>query len=132
MNELVTKSAPSVGDLLTSLVDKTGTLVRQEIHLASTEMGHKAKSAALDVGTIGIGGALAHAGILSMMFALVLALGAWVPLWASALVLGFVAVGAGYSLVRKGLTALRGLDPVPQKTLQALNQDKAWMKEQFR
>jgi hypothetical protein len=131
MNE-VTKSAPSVGELLTSLVDKTGTLVRQEIHLASTEMGHKAKTAALGMGTIGMGGALVHAGILSIMFALVTVLGAFVPMWASALLIGLVALGSGYALVRKGLSALRGLDPVPQTTLQTLNHDKAWMKEQFR
>jgi hypothetical protein len=131
MNE-VTKSAPSVGDLLTSLVDKTGTLVRQEIHLASTEMSQKAKTAALNMGTIGMGGALAHAGLLSILFALVLALGAFVPMWASALAIGLVAAGVGYALIRKGLAALRGLDPLPQKTLQTLNQDKAWMKEQLR
>jgi Putative Actinobacterial Holin-X, holin superfamily III len=131
MNE-VTKSAPSVGDLLTSLVEKTGTLVRQEIHLASTEMGHKAKTAASNMGTIGVGGALAHAGVLSIMFALMLALGSFVPMWASALAIGLLAVGTGYALVRSGLSALRGLDPVPQRTLQTLNQDKAWMKEQFR
>jgi hypothetical protein len=131
MNE-VTKSAPSVGDLLTSLVDKTGTLVRQEIHLASTEMGQKARTAVSNMGAIGMGGALAHAGVLSIMFALVLALGSFVPMWASALAVGLLAVGIGYALVRRGLSALRGLDPVPQKTLQTLNQDKAWMKEQFR
>jgi uncharacterized membrane protein YqjE len=131
MNE-PTKSAPSVGELLTSLVAETGTLVRQEVHLASTEMGHKAKKAASDMGMVGLGGALAHAGILSLMFALVLGLGTFVPMWASALALGLVAVVVGYVLVRSGLTALRGLDPVPQKTLQTLNADKAWMKEQFR
>jgi hypothetical protein len=131
MNE-VTKSAPSVGDLLTSLVSSTGTLVRQEIHLASTEMGHKAKSAALDMGVVGMGGALVHAGVLSVIFAVVLALGSFVPMWASAFVIGLVAVGGGYLLARRGLTALRGLDPVPQETLETLKADKGWMKEQLR
>ena len=131
MNE-PTRSAPSVGELLTSLVGETGSLVRQEVHLASTEMGHKAKKAVADMGMVGLGGALAHVGILSLMFALVLGLGTFVPMWASALVLGLVAVVAGTVLVRRGLAALRGLDPVPQKTLQTLNADKAWMKEQFR
>ena len=126
------KSAPSVGDLLGSLVKETGTLVRQEIHLASTEMGHKAKSAALDMGMVGVGGALAHAGLLSLICAVVLALGAFVPVWVSALAIGIVAIGGGYALVHRGLKALRELDPVPQKTLQTLQQDKIWMKEQLR
>jgi uncharacterized membrane protein YqjE len=131
MNE-VTKSAPSVGDLLTSLVAETGSLVRQEVHLASTEMGHKAKKAAVDMVTVGLGGALAHVGLLSLVFALVIGLGAFIPMWASALVLGIAALATGYVLVHRGLAALRGLDPVPQKTLQTLNADKAWTKEQFR
>ena len=131
MNE-VAKSEPSIGALLGSLVSETGTLVRQEIHLASTEMGQKAKSAVLDLKVVATGGALVHAGLLCLIAAVILGLGTMVPMWISALIIGLAATGGGYALLRTGVKALRALDPVPQRTVQTLQQDKAWMKEQVR
>ncbi len=124
------KSEPSVGTLLGNLVAETGTLVRQEIQLASTEMGQKAKSAALDVRLIAAGGAVAHAGLLCLIAALILGLGTLVPMWISAAAIGLIATVSGGLLIQGGLKALRALDPVPQRTVQTLQQDKAWIKDQ--
>ncbi len=115
-----TKPPPTVGALLGSLATETGTLVRQEIRLASTEMGHKARHALADIGTLLVGGALVHAGLLFALAGVVFALGAYIPWWASAIGLGVVAAGLGYALVRKGIEALEGLDPTPRKTLATL------------
>lgn len=131
MNES-TKSEPGVGVLLGSLVRDTGTLVRQEVHLATTEMGQKAKTSLHYIGVVGMGGALAHAGLLTLIAAIVVGLGTIVPMWLSALVIGLVALGAGAALVTSGLKALRGVDLVPARTVETLEQDKAWMKEQLR
>jgi len=126
------KSEPSIGTLLNSLVRDTGVLVRQEIQLASTEMGQKAKSATLQIGVAAMGGALAHAGLLALIAAVILGLGTLIPVWVSALIIGLVTAGAGLVLVRKGITALRELDPVPKRTVETLQQDRTWMKEQLR
>jgi hypothetical protein len=126
------RSEPTVGELLGSLANETGALVRQELRLASTEMGRKAKTAALDAGVIGAGGALAHAGLLAVVFGVVLALGAAIPMWLSALIIGLVGLGGGYALIRRGLNGLRGLDAVPQQTVRTLREDKVFMKEQLR
>jgi hypothetical protein len=126
------KSPPSVGDLLGSLVTETGTLVRQELHLASAEMGQKGKRAVLEVSTMLMGGALVHAGLLALIFGGVLALAAFVPMWMSGLAIGVVAMVVGYTVVGRALKALRELDPVPQRTVATLQQGKAFMKEQFR
>jgi hypothetical protein len=129
MNE-VAKSEPSIGALLGSLVSETGTLVRQEIHLASTEMGQKAKSAVVDLKFVAMGGALAHAGLLCLIAGVILGLGTIVPMWISAIVIGLGVTGGGYALLRTGVKALRELDPVPKRTVQTLQQYKAQMKEQ--
>lgn len=125
-----TKPLPTVGALLGSLATETGTLVRQEIHLASTEMGHKAKHALADVGTVVMGGALIYAGFLFALAGVVLALGVFVPWWASAIGLGVVAAGVGYAFVRKGIDALEGLDPAPRKTLATLRGRTPVLEEQ--
>jgi hypothetical protein len=131
MNE-VTRSAPSVGDLLGLLAKETGTLVQQEVHLASIEMTRKARGAASDVGLIALGGALAHAGLLSMLFALVIALAGVIPMWVSSLAIGLASMGIGWAVVLHSLKSLRKVDPVPEQTVRTLQMDKAWMKEQVR
>jgi len=131
MNEPVA-NAPGIGTLLGSLVNETGMLVRQEIHLASTEMGQKAKTAALELQAVALGGLLVHVGLLSLVAAVVLGLGTLIPMWISALILGALAVIGGGALVYTGLKSLKAVDPVPQRTIQTLQQDKVWMKEQFR
>lgn len=124
-----TKPPPTVGALLGSLAAETGTLVRQEIQLASTEMGEKARHAAGNLGTVVIGGALVHAGFLAVLLGVAVALGAFLPLWVCAVGLGVVAAGAGYALVRNGLDALHGLDPTPKTTLATLRSAAPVLKE---
>lgn len=120
----------SLGELFSELANETTTLVRQEIQLVRTEMTQKATQAGKDVGMIGVGGALAYAGLLALIAALIIGLGELIPLWLSALIVGLVVVGIGYMLIQRGLTALKQIDPKPQQTIQTLQEDKEWVKEQ--
>ncbi|HEY0601917.1 MAG TPA: phage holin family protein [Herpetosiphonaceae bacterium] len=120
----------SLGELFSELANETTTLVRQEIQLVRTEMTQKATQAGKDVGMIGAGGALAYAGLLALIAALIIGLGELIPLWLSALIVGLVVVGIGYMLIQRGLTALKQIDPKPQQTIQTLQEDKEWVKEQ--
>jgi hypothetical protein len=79
---------------------------------------------------IGAGGALAYAGLLALMAALIIGLGQVIPMWLSALIVGLVVVGVGYMLIQRGLTALKNIDPTPRQTLETLQEDKEWAKEQ--
>jgi hypothetical protein len=120
-----------LGELFAELANETGTLVRQEVKLATAEMTAKAKSAGKDAALIGAGGALAHAGLLVILAALVLGLGTLIPMWAAALLVGLIVIGAGYALVQSGLTALRRIDPVPQQTVATIHEDKQWAKKEL-
>ena len=122
----------SLGELFAELANETGTLVRQEVQLAKTEMAQKAARAGKDVGLMAAGGALAHAGLLALVFALIYGLGLVMPLWLSALIVGLVVVAIGYALIRTGLSALKRVDPAPRETLETLKEDKEWAKQQMR
>jgi len=126
------KNEPSVGALLGALARDTGDLVKQEVRLASTEFGAKITNAAQAVGWIAAGGAVAHAGVLALLTALIAALSPVVPVWASSLVVGVLMGGAGTALVWKGTKVLRHLDPVPQQTAKTLKEGAVWAKEQVR
>lgn len=123
---------PTVGELLGALARDTGVLVRQEVRLASTELAVKTSSATKAVGVIATGGALAHAGFLALMSALVLGLSTLIPLWVSVLVVGLAIAGGGYAVIRIGIQALRAIGPVAQQTVTTIKEDVIWAKEQLR
>lgn len=126
------RNEPSVGELLGSLANTTASLVKQEVHLASTELAQKTSDAARAVGMIALGGAVLQVGIIVLAFALVAGLGAVIPMWLSAVVLGAAVTLGGGTVFTLGLGAIRRLDPVPRQTLQTLKDDAVWAKEQLR
>jgi len=122
----------SIGELFAELARETSTLVRQEVQLAKTEMTQKVTSAGKDAGMIGAGGALAYAGLLAVLAAVIIGLGQIIPMWLSALIVGVVVIGVGYMLVQQGLNALKRIDPTPRQTVETLKEDTEWAKEQTR
>ena len=126
------KSEPTVGELLGSLATTTASLVKQEVHLATTEMANKTTTAARAMGMVGFGGAVLHLGMLVLAAALVIGLAAYVPMWMSALGLGALVTIIGAAMLSKGLATLKHLDPMPTRTIQTLKDDAMWAKEQVR
>lgn len=122
----------SIGDLFSQLANDTTRLVRQEVQLAKVELGQKASQVGKEVGFISAGGAVAYAGLLAIIAAVILLLGQYIPVWLSALIVGVVVMGIGYFLTQQHLHALMHLDPIPRATVETLKQDKEWAKGQLR
>ena len=122
----------SIGQLFAELANETSTLVRQEVQLAKTELTQKVTSAGKDAGMIGAGGALAYAGLLAVLAAVIIGLGQLIPMWLSALLVGLVVIGVGYALIQSGLNALKRIDPAPRETIQTIKEDVDMVKEQTR
>ena len=123
----------SIGDLFADLSRETSTLVRKEVELAKTEMTNTAKDVGKNVGALAIGGAVAYAGVLALVYGIIIALGDLLNnLWVSAFIVGAVIVVIGYMMIQKGLSALKKLDPVPHHTVETLKEDKEWAKDQIR
>jgi xanthine/uracil permease len=123
----------SLGELFAELARETSTLVRQEVELAKTEMTQKASRVGKSVGMLAVGGAIAYAGLLAILAAIIIGLAALgVPWWLSALLVGLVVAAVGYLLVQKGRDALKQADLAPRQTIETLKEDAAWVKEQTR
>lgn len=121
----------SVGDLLAELSRETGQLVRKEVELAKTEMTAKARKAGGHVGVAATGGALAHAGLLVFLAALVLALSEMgVAPWLSALIISLLLMAVGYVFVNRGLAALRNSSVAPTRAIESLKEDTRWTTRQ--
>ena len=126
------KEERSLGELFAELAQETSTLVHQEVELAKTEMTQKVTRLGKDAGVIGAGGAIAYAGFLALIAALILGLGQFIPVWLSALIVGLVVVVIGYMLIQQGLSALKRVDITPRETIGSLKEDREWAKEQMK
>jgi hypothetical protein len=125
------KDERSLGDLLAELSRETGQLVRKEMELATTEMTAKAKKAGADAGVIAAGGALAHAGLLVLLAAVVIALAQLgIEPWLSALIVGLLTIGIGYLLVNKGMANMRRTTLAPTQTIETLKENARWTTRQ--
>lgn len=126
----VTEQRP-LGELFSELAQKTGTLVRKEVELASVEMTAKAKVAGREAVLVAGGGAITMLGAMALMAALILGLGAFMPLWAAALVVGTIVTGSGGMVAAHGIRALKGIERAPRQTMETLEENKRWLKEQM-
>jgi hypothetical protein len=100
--------------------------------LATTELSDKASRVGKDIGALAVGGAVAYAGFLAVLAAIIIGLGQLgLPWWLSALIVGVVVAAIGGFMVQKGLTALKQQNMAPQQTIATLRDDQAWAKEQI-
>ena len=120
----------SLGTLFAELSRETSTLLRDEVALAKAEMSQKVAGVGMDIGFLVAGGAVAYAGLLALIAALILALGEALPMWLSALLVGIAVAAGGAVLVRSGLARLKERNPVPEQTIQTLKEDAEWLKNQ--
>lgn len=122
----------SVGELFSELVNETGTLVRQEVKLATTEMSEKATYAGKQVAFIAFGALLGVVALLTLIAALVFGLATVIALWTSALIVGIVAALVAAVLAYKGVAGLRDMSLVPKQTVETLREDKQWVEQHVR
>lgn len=124
------KEERSLGDLFSELASETGTLVRQEVALAQTELTQKAASVGKNVGYLAVGGAVAYAALLAVMAAVVIGLANFIPVWAAALLVGAIVGVAAYMMISSALAALKKTDLTPRETVETLKEDAQWLKNQ--
>jgi membrane protein len=121
----------SLGQLVTELSTEIGTLVRQEMRLAQTELSDKVTQVKTGAAVVTGGVLLAYAGLLAIVSAVVLGLVALgMPAWAAAAVGGLLVAGAGYVLVRTGLASLNPADLIPRQTIDSVKEDVPWLNSQ--
>jgi hypothetical protein len=123
----------SLGELFSELSHETATLIRQEVALARSELTLSVARLGRHAALIAGGGAIAYAGLLALVAALVLGLVRMgLPAWAAALVGGAATLALGYLLIQRGLSALRRDQLTPANTVETMKENAAWAKNQLR
>src|SRR5215216_3771502 len=88
--QLNNKDERSLGDLFSELAADTGTLIRQEVALAQTELTAKATRVGKNVGFLAVGGAVGYAAVLAILAGIIIGLANFMPAWLAALLVGVV------------------------------------------
>lgn len=120
----------SIGELLAQLSQDTAEMVRREVRLAEAEMTQKAYRAGKNAGFVAAGGALAYAGLLAVVAGVIMLFGRTRRPWFSAFLVGLSVAGAGALLALKGLDALRREGVAPQETIETLEENREWLRDQ--
>jgi hypothetical protein len=131
MNKAVPmKEERSVGELFTELANETGTLIRQEMALATTEMTAKLTRAGKNAAFVAAGGAVGFAAFLTLLAAIVAGLSYFMPVWLSALIVAVVVGAVAFYLITSSLAELKRASLAPNETVTTLKEDAQWLKKQ--
>lgn len=125
MNDNVSETTQdrSVGTLLRDLSHDITHLLRSEVELARSEMSEKTNQVA--TGLIGIVAAVvvAHAALLILLQALVVALGNVMPAWLASVIVGVVLAIIAFAMFKKGQNDLKPKNLGPRRTAENVQKD---------
>ncbi len=130
-----TETTHPVADLLRDLQEEFMTLLRQEIALAKSEMGEKARHLNRSAMALGVGAAVAFAGAIVLLLG-VGALASWafaeagVPaalaLWLGPIAVGLISLLVGWAFISKARRQLARENLMPERTVETLRDHKKW------
>lgn len=118
----------SVGGLIANITQDVQTLFRQEIELAKAEIREDATNTAKAASMVGAAGFAAYMVAVLLSLAAVFGLGSLLGLgWAALIVAGVWAV-AGVVLFATGRSRMRNVSATPERTVESLKEDAAWLR----
>jgi uncharacterized membrane protein YqjE len=122
----------SVPEILENIAANLTQLVHAEIRLAKSELKEGAEKVAGPGATLGAGVALAFYGLGFLLLAAVYALSLVMAGWLATLIVGGVLVLAAGILIGAGSAKLRRVNLTPDETMQTLEEDVQWAKQQIK
>ncbi|WP_209428245.1 phage holin family protein [Pararhodobacter sp. SW119] len=121
----------TIPDLFADMIEHLSTLFRKEVQLAKTEAHEKMQQAGRAVVFIALGGAIALAALIVLLFAITAFLvESGLSNELSLLVVGGVALLIGVIAIWKGTNDLKATNLKPQRTVDQLRADVRTAKEQ--
>ncbi len=126
------KTERSLAALLADVAGESVELVRQELALFKAELEQKLSRVGIGAALVGAGALIAYSGWLFVLLAAVFGLALVLPAWAAALIVGVLVIGIAGVLALIGRSRMRADALAPERTMESLRADAAWLKERFR
>ena len=122
----------SIKEIIDALKPQLQELVDKQVELAKTELTPVARQAGIAAGLLAVGAVFMLVFLIFISLTGVYVLNLFLSLWLSALIVSGVLLLIGGILAGTGAKILRSMDPVPHRTIRALQQNINWVKGQFR
>jgi hypothetical protein len=124
-----------IGELLRDLVEGSIALLREEVRLATTELGAAATGVGKGTAFVATGAVLALLGGLALITGIVLLIGdQWLPAdlyWVAALILLVITGAMAALFARRGMALVSPAQVAPNETMTTLKEDKEWLKQRL-
>jgi hypothetical protein len=119
----------SVSAVLHDILRDVQEMLRAEIRLAKAEIRDDAKRAASSGAWVAVGAAGVLSGWIFLLWTVVYALAAMMPMWAATLVVAVVLSAIGAALVMLGLQRVRTLQPGPERAVESVKETLEWIRQ---
>jgi hypothetical protein len=118
----------SLTDVLQDILKSLQDIVRAEARLAKVELKHEASELARSSAWLAAGVVLAVFALAFALWAGVYGLAQVMPLWAAALIAALALAVVAWMLVATGLRKAKEVRPVPERTVETMKENLAWLK----
>ena len=119
----------SVSDVFQDILRNLQEMVRSEIRLAKVEIRGEVKQAVSSSIWIAAGGMAAISAWIFMLWTLAYALATRMPMWAATLIVALVMAAAAAGLIMSGIRRAKRIQPIPERTVESVKENLAWMKQ---
>ncbi len=116
--------------LLMRLPDQLSALMRSETALAKMEVKAKMAQAIRYAVLLAAGALLAYIGLLAAVATAIIVVGMFIPLWISAIIFTLVLLIGGGVLALIGLSSLKRMTWMPNKTIETVKENIRWLRQQ--
>jgi hypothetical protein len=120
----------SVAELLRRIPEEARLLIRSQTMLLKSELGMKIGQSVKYSIFLLAGVIIAWLGIMAAVATVIVVIGLFIPLWASALVVTLALLIGGGILALAGLGKLRKMEWVPRRTVETVKENIQWLQKQ--
>jgi uncharacterized membrane protein YqjE len=120
----------SLGELFSKLSSDLSALLRDEVRLAKLETTESAKQAARAGGMLGAAMFAGYLAVVVLSFALAWGLAEVVPIGVAFLIVGVLWAAVGLALFAAGRQRIRAAELKPEQTIQTMQENVQWAKQQ--
>ena len=119
----------SVSDVFQDILRNLQEMVRSEIRLAKVEIRGEAKQAVSSAVWIAAGGVAATSAWIFLLWTLAYALATRMSMWAATLIVALLMATAAAALLMSGLRRAKRINAIPERTVESVKENLAWIKQ---
>ena len=119
----------SVSEVFQDILRNLQEMVRSEIRLAKVEIRGEVSQAVSSGVWIAAGVVAAMSAWSLLVWTLAYALATRMSMWAATLIVALVMAGAAAALIMGGIRRVKRVHPIPERTVESVKENLAWMKQ---